>query len=96
MGGTRAPWWDAEVPPAYTERSNMPTPDAFVDAPETFSITEAARLLGLTPQTIRKAIRKGEIEAFIIGNREPLKSGRGMGYRITRAALQSWYFGKTK
>jgi excisionase family DNA binding protein len=72
----------------------MPTPEVFTDAPETFSINEAARLLGLNHQTIRKAVRNGEIPAFIIGNREPLKSGRGMGYRITRADLQAWYFGK--
>lgn len=69
-------------------------PSVFVDAPEVFTITEAAKLLGVHHRFIRNAIRADELEAFVIGGRDPRRAGAGMGYRITRQALQDWFFGK--
>jgi len=66
--------------------------DAFFGS-DTLSIREAGVLLGLTPRTIRLAIRAGKLKAFVVGGRIPERSGAGMGYRIHKADLQAWYFG---
>jgi hypothetical protein len=66
------------------------------DIPELMDLEEAATAVLMHPMTLRKAIRLGELEASIPRGREPLKAGRGQGYRITRAALSSWYFNTPK
>lgn len=71
----------------------MPTPPILEGVADVMTIPEAAKACGVSPRTIRKAIRTGELEATVIGGREPIRSGRGLGYRITREALQRWYFG---
>jgi excisionase family DNA binding protein len=73
----------------------MPNPPLLSDQPEVMTIPEAAAALRLTPRTIRKAITLGELRATIIGGRDPLHSGRGLGYRIRREDLQAWYFGES-
>jgi excisionase family DNA binding protein len=72
----------------------MPTPALLDGVAEVLTIAEAATAVGVIPRTIRKAIKSGELPATIIGGRDPLRSGRGMGYRIRREDLQAWYFGK--
>lgn len=71
------------------------TQKIFPGSPEILTIMEVSRLLGLNHRTVREAVRSGELESFIIGGREPRRSGRGLGYRITRDALQRWYFGES-
>lgn len=60
--------------------------------PDLMDLTEAAEKVNMNPATLRKAIRDGELEASIPRGREPARAGRSQGYRITREALQSWYF----
>jgi len=72
----------------------MPNPPLLEGLPEELSIVEAATALNMHHRTIRRAIRSGEIPAHVIGGRDPLRSGRGMGYRIKREDLQRWYFGE--
>lgn len=71
----------------------MPTPPLFDGLAELLTITEAAAALHMHPKTIRKAITTGDLKAFTVAGREPLRSGRGLGYRIRREDLQAWYFG---
>lgn len=73
----------------------MPTPPLLEGVAEVLSIPEAAKAVRVSPRTIRKAIKSGELPATIIGGRDPLKSGRGLGYRILRDDLQAWFFGAT-
>jgi excisionase family DNA binding protein len=72
----------------------MATPEIFAaDSPDVLSIKEAAAALKVSPRTVRRAITSSELPAFIIGGREPRKSGAGLGYRIKREDLHRWYFG---
>lgn len=71
-------------------------PKVFADAPEVFTIKEAAALMKVNERTIRDAVRSKELEASIVGGRNPRQAGRGLGYRITRQALQDWFFGTNK
>jgi len=64
------------------------------DLPEIMTLVEAAARVEMQPLTLRKEIKVGSLEAFIPRGREPLRAGRGQGYRITREALQRWYFGQ--
>lgn len=59
-----------------------------------YTIPEAAKALRVSGAVVRKAIKTGQLAAFIIGGREPLRSGRGLGWRIKKADLQHWYFGE--
>lgn len=61
--------------------------------PEILTLGECARLTRYTPQTIRDAIRKGELPGFIPRGRTPGRTGPGNGYRVYRADLQRWFFG---
>lgn len=72
-----------------------PTTFDLEDIPETMSVKEAAAVLGVQHYTIRRAIWRGELEAVMPRGRDPQRAGR-MGYRITREALRSWYFGGRK
>ena len=45
-------------------------------APIRVSISEGARLFGVNPRTIRRAIAKGEIRYIIVQGRYKIKSGR--------------------
>ena len=67
--------------------------ETFPDELEVLSIRQAGKAVGLNPRTIRLAIKSGELAAFVIGGRDPIRSGRGLGYRIKRADLHAWYFG---
>jgi len=61
------------------------------DLPELMTLAEAAKVVEMHHRTLRRAIIRGELEAFIPRGRDPLRAGRGHGYRITREALASWY-----
>jgi hypothetical protein len=63
------------------------------DAPEVLTLGQAARLTLFTPQTIRDAIRAGELAAFIPRGRGPSRTGPGNGYRVFRADLARWFYG---
>lgn len=69
-------------------------PDTIMFNIPVMTIPEAAKVVGVSPRAIRKAIRGGRLRAFIIGGRTPLRSGAGLGYRIKRRDLQAWYFGE--
>lgn len=73
----------------------MPDQPTFADLEEVLTIKEAAAKVRLSDQTIRKAITSGELEAFTVGGRDPIRSGRGLGYRILARNLQTWYFGQS-
>ena len=62
------------------------------DLPALMTLAEAAKAVEMSVPVVRKAIRRGELEAFIPRGREPLRAGRGQGYRITRDALTRYYF----
>lgn len=59
------------------------------------TVQEAADLVGMHPITVRRAIRKGELDAHTPRNRNPRQLGGG-GYRIARVELVRWYQGKPK
>jgi len=69
-------------------------PDKLMFDIAVMTIPEAARVVGVSPRAIRKAIKGKRLRAFIIGGRSPLRSGAGLGYRIKRRDLQAWYFGE--
>ena len=60
---------------------------------EILDVRQAARLTAVSPQTIQRAIRSGELVAFIPRGRDPAHTGPGLGYRIERLALIAWYWG---
>lgn len=62
------------------------------DLPDLMTLQELSVRLEMSVPTLRKAIKSGELEAFIPRGREPLRAGRGMGYRITREAATRYYF----
>ncbi len=64
------------------------------DLADTLTLQEAARAVAMDERTLRRAIRRGELPAFLPRGREPLRVGRGQGYRISREDLQTWYFGR--
>ncbi len=70
----------------------MPSADQLARLPEHLTLAEAAAAVEMTVPTLRKAIKAGELEAFIPRGRDPLHAGRGQGYRITREALTRYYF----
>jgi hypothetical protein len=63
------------------------------DIPELMTLKEAAAAVEMTELTLRTAIKRGELEAFIPRGRDASRAGRGQGYRITREALRAYYFG---
>ena len=50
----------------------------------TYSLAGAAKVIGVTPPTLRKAILRGELKAAIY--REKRRS-----YRISKVDLEEWY-----
>lgn len=50
-------------------------------AKTTFTLAEAAKLLSCHPETLRRAIRKGELQAAKLGR----------GFRISRSDLQAFW-----
>lgn len=63
--------------------------------PDLVTVSEAAAATRLSSDLIKAAIRRGDLPAFLPGGKRDVRSpGRGMGYRITKADLQAWYFGK--
>lgn len=62
------------------------------DLPAIMDTAQAAEATQTHPETIRRAIRRNELEAFIPRDRDPLRAGRGQGYRITKESLTSWFF----
>jgi len=62
------------------------------DIPELMDLAEAAGLVHMHPNTLRQAIKRGDLEAWISRGREPLRAGRSQGYRISRHGLTAWYF----
>lgn len=64
------------------ESFDMEAERAAVGVEVAYTTAQVARIFGVCPTTIRRAIRLGELQAVRIG-------GRG-GYRITRAACRDW------
>lgn len=54
---------------------------------ELMDLKEASERLKVHPQTLRRAIANGELEAV---------SGVGRGYRVTQEALNTWVASKVK
>ncbi len=52
-----------------------------------FTIKEAAERLACHPDTLRRAIKAGKLKAAKLGT----DTGKGKGYRISRADLQEYY-----
>ena len=61
------------------------------DLPLVMTAGEAATAVEVHVETIRRAIRQGNLEAFIPRGRDTAHAGRGQGYRITRESLARWY-----
>jgi hypothetical protein len=60
---------------------------------DVLTLREAAAQVRMAPTTLRYAIWRGELAAFIPRGRDPIHAGPTQGYRIYRADLQRWYFG---
>lgn len=54
---------------------------------------ELAKATHLSLRTIRRAIRRGELPAFLPTARPITALGRGMGYRIYKKDAEAWFFG---
>ena len=79
------------------EARSQPDPSLTLDDwPDIMTLAEAATRIGYTTDALRVAVRTGRLTAFIPGGRTPLNTGRGKGYRITRASLEAFYFGGAK
>jgi len=75
-------------------KTPRPAVPASIDEAQTaLTVPEAARRVGVHEDTIRSAIKKGDLPAFLPMGKEPGKGGRGGGYRIMPAALERWYLG---
>ena len=74
-----------EVDPTVTRR---PVPVPAILAREhmrklTYSVAEAAALVGYAPETLRRAIRAGQLKAA--------GGGKGAEYRISSVELERWW-----
>ncbi len=76
--------------------SKDPTVEELEGLADILTLDEAAHAVHLSDDTLRRAIREGELKAFIPRGRKPSKAGRGMGYRIFRRELKRWYFGEAE
>lgn len=65
------------------------------DPAQYVGITEGAELVGMSPTTVRRAVRSGELEAHRPLGRAPRSLG-GLGYRIALTELWRWYRGQPK
>lgn len=54
-----------------------------------YSVSEAAYILGVSEESVLRAIRKGEIEAFW---KEACAGSPGRGYRITISELEEFMY----
>jgi excisionase family DNA binding protein len=70
----------------------MPDTPTLEDLPELMSLSEAAEAVRMSVGAIRMAVKSGDLPAFIPRGRDPMRAGRGQGYRIRREDLQKWYF----
>lgn len=61
------------------------------DIPNVLNIAQACQATRLGDYAIREAIKRRELPAFMPGNG---KGGRGLGWRIHKADLEEWFFGK--
>lgn len=83
------PWEDRPAPNVeYTP--GLPSFDD--DTADILTLGQCAWLCKLKPPTIRDAIKRGELAAFIPRGRAPGRTGPGNGYRVFRADLQRWFF----
>lgn len=57
------------------------------------TLAQAATVARKSPNTLRAAIRRGELAARLPFGRDPRRLGRLPGYRITRAALDAYLAG---
>jgi excisionase family DNA binding protein len=67
--------------------------DRIVLDQELYTVAQAAAALHIAENTVKRAIKSGALPAFIPGSRSNISPGRGFGYRIKAADLQTWYFG---
>lgn len=61
------------------------------DLPDLLDIRTACAALGVSDDTVRGAIRSGELRAYIPRGKAPGRAGR-LGYRILKRDLERWYF----
>ena len=61
---------------------------------ETLTIKEAAQRLGVSERLVRKAIKDGDLEAYIPGQPKGGKHSGRLKYRILPADLRAWFFGQ--
>lgn len=59
-----------------------------------YSIVDAARACNLNPAVIRRAIKRGDLPAFLIGGRDPAHAGAGLGYRMKITDVERWFLGQ--
>ena len=57
---------------------------------QVYKLNEVAELLGMHVETVRRAVRNGELRAAAIGSGR----GRGAGFRVSRAELARWWHAK--
>lgn len=62
-----------------------------IENDEYVDVAEACRLVGVSQNTLRAAIKSGSLPAFIPRGRDPMRAGAGHGYRISKADLTAWY-----
>jgi hypothetical protein len=81
-----------QPPPPIPLDARSHPPDSLDDAP-TLTLVEAAAKVDMAPSTLRTAIRRGELEAFLPRGKHPGRTGPGKGYRIRIAELERWFLG---
>ena len=62
-----------------------------IEGGEYVDVAEALRLTGVSKNTLRAALKSGELPSFIPRGRDPSRAGPGQGYRIKRSDLVAWY-----
>lgn len=65
------------------------------DLPDMLTVPEAAKATRLNAESIRRAIRRGELEAIGRAGKRGKNLGN-YGYRIHKATLEAWYFNLAK
>jgi excisionase family DNA binding protein len=55
-----------------------------------YNLNEVAELLGVHVETVRRAVRNGELRAAAIG----AGKGKGAGFRVSRVELARWWRAK--
>lgn len=57
---------------------------------QVYNLNEVAELLGVHVETVRRAVRSGELRAAAIGTGK----GKGAGFRVSRVELARWWYAR--